>query len=91
MQVGPENKVCVFGRRAESRVDTHQHQPHGVFCAVAKIAGMRTAITPVPEQWQPKTAVSSLLGLRQESCAGNTMTVFILGRFLKCAEADRST
>ena len=40
MQVGPENKVCVFGRRAESKVDTHQHQPHGV----AKTAGMRTTI-----------------------------------------------
>ena len=90
MQVGPENKVCVFGRRAESKADTHQHQPHGVSCGVAKTVGMRNAITLVPEQWQPKTAGSSLLELRQESCAGNTMTVFILGRFLKCAEADGS-
>ena len=82
MQVGPESKVCLFaiGRGAESKVDKHQHQPHGVSCGVAKTAGMHTAITPVPEQWQPKTAVSSLLGLRQESCAGNTMSVFILGR-----------
>ena len=54
MQVGPENKVCVFGRRAESKVDTHQHQPHGVSCGVAKTVGMRNAITLVPEQWQPK-------------------------------------
>ena len=91
MQVGPENKVFVFGRRVDSKVDTHQHQPHGVSCGVAKTAGMHTAITPVPEQWQPKTAVSSLLGIRQESCAGNMMSVFILGRFLKCAEADGST
>ena len=91
MQVGPDNTVCVFGRRAESRVDTHQHQTHGVSCGVAKTAGMRTTITPVPEQWQPKTAVSSLLGLRQEPCAGNTMTVFILGRFFNSAEADGST
>ena len=62
MQVGPENKVCVFGRRAESKVDTHKHQPHGVSCGVAKTAGMRTTITPVPEQWQTKTTGSSLLG-----------------------------
>ena len=91
MQVGLENKVFVFGRRAESKVDTHQHQPHDVSCSVAKTVGIRTAITLAPEQWQPKTAVSSLLGLRQESCAGNTMTVFILGRFFKSAEADGST
>ena len=88
MQVGPENKVCVFGRRAESKVDTYQH---GVSCGVAKTVGIRTAITLVPEQWQPKTAVSSLLGRRQESCAGNTMTVFILGCFFKSAEANGST
>ena len=57
MQVGPDNKVCVFGRKAESKVDTDQHQPHGVSRGVAKTVGMRTAITPVTEQWQPKTAV----------------------------------
>ena len=90
MQVGPDNKVCVFGRRAESKVDTDQHQPHGVSCGMAKTVGMRTAVTLVPERWQPKAAVSSLLGLRQESCTGNMMTVFILGRFLDCVEADGS-
>ena len=57
MQLGPENKVCAFGR-AESKVDTHQHQPRGV----PKTVGMRTTI--IPEQWQPMKAV--LLGLRQE-------------------------
>ena len=59
MQVGPENKVCAFGR-AESKVGTHQHQPRGV----PKTVGIRTTI--IAEQSQPKKVVSPLLGLRQE-------------------------
>ena len=35
MQLGPQNKVCAFGR-AESKVDTHQHQPRGVPKTVGK-------------------------------------------------------